>query len=192
MTNGEILIDGDAGAHLGESMKNGTITVTGNVDSWAGSSMKGGTIEVYGNAADYLGAPCRGSTKGMTGGKMVIHGNVGNEAGAHLSKGVIKIGGKVGQFLGFRMRGGTIAVQECEDRVRACMTEGKIVVLGSLTSVLPTFTLDGIREKTKAAENQPIKGPFYVFVGDLAENGSGKLYVSKDRNPHLSYYEKII
>lgn len=192
MTGGDILINGDSGAHLGEGMKNGCITVRGNVDGWTGSMMKGGTIEVYGNAGDYLAAPCRGSTKGMGGGRIIIHGNVGNEAGAHMRKGLIRIEGEAGQFLGFRMRGGTMTVKDCGDRAGACMIEGKIIISGFLNSVLPTFTIEGMREKVKVADNDLIKGPFYIFVGDLAETGQGKLYVSKDRNPHLSHYEKVI
>jgi len=41
MTNGEIVIHGDVGMHLGEKMKGGKITVHGNVGGWAGSTMKG-------------------------------------------------------------------------------------------------------------------------------------------------------
>jgi hypothetical protein len=31
-----------------------------------------------------------------------------------------------------------------------------------------------------------------MFLGDLAENGEGKLYASKPKNPHLSNYEKFL
>jgi formylmethanofuran dehydrogenase subunit C len=193
MKGGEIIINGDAGMHLGEEMKGGKITVYGNVGGWTGAMMKGGIIEIHGNAGDYLGAPYRGSSKGMHGGKIIVYGNVGNEAGAHMKKGIIKIYGNTGQFLGFRMQGGTIYVQkDCEARAGACMTDGKIVVNGFLESVLPTFTIDNIRAKVKIEEDEPTEGPFYVFLGDLAENGKGKLYVSKEKNPHLSYHEKFL
>lgn len=193
MKNGEIIIKGDAGMHLGEEMKGGKITVYGNVLGWAGSMMKGGTIEIHGNAGDYLGAPYRGSTEGMKGGKIIVYGNVGREAGAHLRKGVVKIYGCAGQFAGFRMHGGTIYVQkDCEERVGACMVEGTIVVGGRIESVMPTFTIEGIKKKVKIEEGEVVEAPFYLFLGDLTENGHGRLFVAKEPNPHLSHYEKFL
>jgi len=193
MTNGEIVINGNAGMHLGEEMKGGKITVNGNVGGWAGSMMKGGEIEIHGNVGDYLGAPYRGSTQGLCDGRITVYGNVGNEAGEHMRRGMIKIYGDVGQFVGFRMPEGTVYVQgNCKTRAGACMAGGKIVVGGSLESVLPTFTIDSIRPKVKIEEAETVEGPLYVFLGDLAENGNGKLYVSKEKNPHLSNYEKFL
>jgi len=193
MKSGEITIEGNVGMHLGEEMKGGKITVHGNVGGWAGSMMKGGTIEIFGNASDYLGAPYRGSSEGMRGGKITVHGNIGNETGAHMRKGIIKIYGNAGQFTGFRMRNGTIYVQkDCGGRTGACMKEGTIVVGGFLESLLPTFTIDGVRKKAKIEENEVFEAPFYLFLGDLAENGKGKLYVAKERNPHLSHYERLL
>ena len=193
MEKGEITIYGNVGMHLGEEMKGGKITVHGNADSWVGSMMKGGTIEIHGDAGDYLGAPYRGSTQGMYGGKIIVHGNVRSEAGAHMRKGTIKIYGNANQFAGFRMSGGTIYIQkDAEERVGACMSGGKIVICGFLKSVLPTFTIEGIKKKVKIEEDEKAVGPFYLFRGDLTEKGEGKLYVSKEKNPHLSYYEKFL
>ena len=193
MTNREIAIHGDVGMHLGEEMEGGKITVHGNVAGWIGSMMKGGTIEIHGNASDYLGAPYRGSSEGMRGGKIIVYGNVGNEAGAYMRKGIIKIYGNAGQFVGLRMRNGTIYVQkDSEGRAGACMTGGKIVVEGFLDSVLPTFTIESVKKKVKIEENERVEGPFYLFLGDLTENSKGKLYVLKEKNPHLSHYEKLL
>jgi len=193
MKGGEIAIYGNVGMHLGEEMKDGKITVHGNASGWAGSMMKGGTIEIHGNAGDYLGAPYRGCREGMHGGKIVVYGNVGNEAGAHMKKGIIKIYGNAGQFAGFRMRDGAIYIEkDSEGRAGACMTNGKIIVGGFLESVLPTFTIDSIKDKVKVEEGETVQGPFYLFLGDLTENGNGKLYVSKTKNPHLSHYERLL
>ncbi len=193
MKGGEITIHGNVGMHLGEEMKGGKIIVHGNASGWAGSMMKGGTIEIQGNAGDYLGAPYRGCNEGMHGGKIVVYGRVGNEAGAHMKKGVIKIYGNVGQFAGFRMRDGTIYIEkDSEGRAGACMTNGKIIVGGFLESFLPTFTIDSIKGKVKVEEGETAQGPFYLFFGDLTENGNGKLYVSKAKNPHLSHYERFL
>jgi len=193
MSLGRILVEGSVGVRLGEEMKGGNIIVYGNVGGWAGSMMKGGTIEIHGAASDYLGAPYRGSSEGMHGGKIIVFGDVGNEAGAHMRKGLIKIYGHAGQFVGFRMRDGTIYVQkDAEARAGACMTSGKIVVGGFLQSVLPTFSIDGVKEKVKIEEGETVAGPFYLFLGDLTEHGDGKLYVHKEKNPHLSHYEKLL
>lgn len=193
MKGGEIVIYGNAGMHLGERMESGKITIYGNVGGWAGSAIKGGTIEIQGNTGDYLGAPYRGNNQGMNGGKIIVYGNVGNEAGAYMRNGIINIHGNAGQFLGLRMRNGTIYVEkDVEARIGACMIGGKIVVGGFLESVLPTFIVDSIKPKVKVGENHVIAEPFYLLLGDRAENGNGKLYVSKQKNPSLSWYDKFL
>jgi len=193
MKSGEITIYGNVGMHLGEEIEGGKIAVHGNVGGWAGSMMKSGTIEIHGNAGDYLSAPYRGSREGMRGGKITVYGNVGNEAGAYVKKGLIKIYGNAGQFVGLRMHYGTIYVQkDCEGRAGACMTGGTIVIGGFLESILPTFTIDGIKKKVKIEEGETVETPFYLFLGDLTENVKGKLYVAKEKNPHLSHYEKFL
>lgn len=193
MKAGELVIHGNVGTHLGEEMKGGKITVHGNAEGWAGSMMAGGSIEVHGNASDYLAAPYRGSVRGMRGGSIIVHGNVGNEAGAHMKRGIIKVYGNVGQFAGFRMKDGTMYIEgDCGSRAGACMVGGKIVVAGILESMLPTFTIDGVKPKVKIEEDQLALGPFYVFLGDGVEQGDGKLYVSKDKNPQLGMFEKLL
>ena len=193
MKNGEIVIKGNAGMHLGSKMAGGKITVHGDVGGWAGVEMRGGAIEIHGNAGDYLASSYRGSTEGMHKGKIIVHGNVGSDVAVFMHGGTIKIYGNAGQFLGFRMRNGTIYVEKnAETRVGACMTGGKIVVGGFLEEVMPTFTIDGVKPKVKIEETETISGPLYVFLGDRAENGNGKLFVSKGNNPHLSQYEKFL
>jgi formylmethanofuran dehydrogenase subunit C len=193
MKDGEIVINGNVGMHLGAKMAGGKITVHGDVGGWAGAEMKDGVIEIYGNAGDYLASSYRGSTEGMHNGKIIVHGNIGSDAAVNMHGGTIKIHGSAGQFLGFRMRDGTVYVEkDAGTRVGACMTGGKIVVAGFLEEVMPTFTIDSVKAKVKVEETESVSGPFYVFLGDLAENGNGKLFVSKERNPHLSQYEKFL
>ena len=193
MKSGEIVINGNIGMHLGEKMSGGRITVNGDAGGWAGSQMKGGLIEINGNASDYLASPYRGSDTGMRGGKIIVHGNVGSDSAVFMKGGVIKIHGDAGPFLGFRMRDGVIHVEKkAATRVGASMTSGKIVVSGFLEEVMPTFTIDSVKPKVKIDETESVAGPFYVFLGDLAEKGNGKLFVSKANNPHLSVYEKFL
>jgi formylmethanofuran dehydrogenase subunit C len=193
MKNGEIVVNGNIGMHLGERMAGGKITVNGDTGGWAGSEMKGGVLEIMGNAGDYLASPYRGRSSGMSKGKIIVHGNVGSDVAVFMKGGVIKIHGNVGPFLGFRMRGGTVHIEKTiGNRVGACMTGGKIVVSGFLEEMLPTFTINGVKAKVKIDEGEKAAGPFYVFLGDLAELGHGKLFISKEKNPHLKNYERFL
>jgi len=192
MAHGRMVIEGDVGMHLGESMTGGEIVVNGNVDSWAGCMMEGGRIEVKGNAGDYVGAPYRGSTKGMRDGVIVIHGDAGTEVGCYMRGGMIKVDRNVGDFAGIHMTDGTIYVQgDCTGRAGAGMLNGKIVISGRVPSVLPTFTIDSLRSTTRV-DGEKVAGPFYRFIGDIADNGKGKLFVAKASNPHLSFYERYL
>jgi formylmethanofuran dehydrogenase subunit C len=194
MKAGEIVINGNAGMHLGEKMAGGKITVNGNAGQWTGSSMKNGLIEVHGNASDYLASPYRGSTEGMRGGKIIVDGDVGSDSGCYMRGGLIKIKGSgTGQFLGFHMSDGTIHVEKnASTRVGTNMTGGKIVVSGKVEEMMPTFTIDSVKPKVKIDDTESTKGPFYVFLGDLAEKGKGKIFVSKAYNPDLKIYEKYL
>jgi len=192
MSMGNIIVEGDAGMHLGEEMNGGVITVTGNADSWTGCMMKKGIIEIKGNAGDYIGASYRGSAQGMGGGKIIIHGNAGSEVGCFMRDGLIKVYGDVGKFAGIHMKDGTIFIQgNSEGRAGAQMINGKIVVCGYIPSILPTFTIDDIRPKVDV-NGEKVEGPFYRFIGDLTDKGNGKLFVSKTKNPHLSSYEEYL
>jgi formylmethanofuran dehydrogenase subunit C len=194
MKNGEIIINGKVGMHLGEKMSGGKIIVNGDACQWAGASMKKGLIEIHGNAGDYLASPYRGSTEGMKGGKIVIDGDVGSDSGAYLHGGVIKIkGNNVGQFLGYHMSDGVIHVEKnARSRLGANMTGGKIIVSGVVEEVLPSFTIDSVKPKVKVDDTESAAGPFYMFLGDLAEKGTGKLFISKANNPQLKSYEKFL
>jgi formylmethanofuran dehydrogenase subunit C len=192
MSSGEIVIHRDAGIHLGEEMHGGKISVCGNTGSWTGAMMKDGVIEVKGNAGDYVGAAYRGSVKGMRGGIIIIHGNAGNELGCFMRKGLIKVHGSVGQFAGIHMKNGTIFVGGNSDgRAGAEMTGGKIVVCGHVPSVLPTLNIDSVKSKVKI-NGEEATGPFYLFIGDITEEGEGKLYISQTSNPHLKFYEQYL
>ena len=192
MSMGKIIVNGNVGMHLGEAMSGGMITVAGNAGSWAASRMKGGLIEIKGNAGDYIGAAYRGSTDGMSGGSIIIHGDAGHEVGCFMKGGLIKILGNVGIFAGIHMRKGTILIKGASlGRAGAQMTNGKIVLAGKSEDVMPTFTIEEIKGKVKV-EDEKIDGPFYRFTGDLADNGKGKLFVSKEKNSYLAPYEQYL
>lgn len=192
MMTGSIEVKGDVGMHLGEEMASGRIIVNGNAGSWVGSRMKGGSIEIHGNAGDFVGSAYRGSRNGMKGGSIVIEGDAGAEIGCWMRGGLIRVKGKTGTFPGVHMSNGTVLVEgDCEGRAGAQMTGGKVVVLGSLPSILPSFVFEEIRDKVKVAEEK-LSGPFYTFLGDVNENGSGRLSVKVSSNPQLKWCESYI
>jgi formylmethanofuran dehydrogenase subunit C len=193
MKTGEIVINGSSGMHTGEKMAGGKITVNGSVGGWSGNDMKAGLIEVHGDGGDYLASPYRGTSTGMKGGMIVIDGNVGTDVGCYLHGGIIKIKGNAGRFLGYHMTDGTILVEkDSEVRAGACMTGGKIVLVGKVEEVMPTFTVDSVKPKVKVDDTTSVAGPFYVFLGDLGEHGTGKIFVNKANNPQLKFYEKYL
>jgi len=193
MKTGEIVINGNVGMHLGEKMAGGKITVNGNACQWVGGGMKNGLIEIHGDAGDYLGSPYRGVSEGMKHGKIVVDGNVGSDSGCYVRGGIIKIKGNAGPFLGFHMSDGTIRVEKnAGPRLGANMVGGKIVVGGTVEDLMPTFTIDSSKPKVKIDDTESAQGPFYVFLGDLGEDGTGKLFINKVSNPKLKVYEKYL
>jgi formylmethanofuran dehydrogenase subunit C len=192
MKSGEIVVNGNIGMHTCEKMAGGKITVNGNSGGWTGSEMKKGTIEIHGDAGDYTASPYRGNDLGMKGGLITVDGNVGTDVGCYLKGGIIKIKGNAGRFLGFHMSDGAIYVEKnCDVRTGALMNGGKIVVGGTL-EVLPSFTIDSIKPKVKVDDTLNVPGPFYVFLGDLSEKGTGKIFANKAANPAFKFYEKYL
>ena len=192
MKSGEIVINGNIGMHTGEKMLGGKIVINGNAGGWTGSEMRKGIIEIHGDGGDYMASPYRGNDAGMKGGLITVDGNVGTDVGCYLKGGIIKIKGSAGMFLGYHMSDGAIYVeQDCDVRAGACMHSGKIIVGGKL-EVLPSFTIEGIKPKVKVDSTQTVQGPFYVFLGDLSEHGTGKIFASKLNNPAMKFYEKYL
>ena len=110
MSDGEITVQGAAGAYLGQFMTGGQITVNGNTDIYTGCEMKGGQIKINGNAGDFVGAARPGYKNGMTGGTIIISGSTGARTGDHMRRGMILIEGDAGDYCGSRMVAGTIAI----------------------------------------------------------------------------------
>lgn len=166
MSSGEVVVEGWAGMHLGSKMRGGRIIVKGNASSWIGMEMSGGEILIEGDAGSYVGAAYRGYWVGMTGGKILIKGCAKDFVGSRMSGGEIEVFGDVRDFLGCGMTGGRITVRgSAGRRTGLWMTGGEIVVHKKPLELLPSFRLVGE------------EGGFRVYVGDLEEDGKGKLIV---------------
>jgi formylmethanofuran dehydrogenase subunit C len=109
-----------------------------------------------------------------------------------MQDGLIEIHGNIDTFAGIHMKDGTIHVKgNSWGRMGGEMLGGKIVIEGYVPSVLPSFNIVGIRQRVRVGENR-ISGPFYMFTGDLADRGSGRLYLAQQANPHFQVFEKFL
>ncbi|MBU7032161.1 MAG: formylmethanofuran dehydrogenase subunit C [Theionarchaea archaeon] len=192
MTAGRIIIQGDAGMHLGAMMKGGTIEVKRNVSDWAGAEMRGGVIIIHGDAGNCLGAAYRGSKSGMNKGLIVVKGNTGNETGGLMKKGIIVVEGSTGELTGVGMRGGTIFCYGSLGKRAGSLMERGSIISYTPPSLLPTFTRNATYNPTwlrvflidlkKTPHGIPIKqehveGLYIRYNGDISELGKGEIFV---------------
>ena len=192
MRSGRIVVEGPIGLLTGEHMRGGAIEIHGSAGSWLGARMLGGHIEVHGSAGDYVASAYRGARDGMRGGSIIIHGSAGSELGNYMRGGTIEVHGPVGQFPGIHMQDGAILIHgDCEGRPGAFMRGGKIIICGHLPVVPPGFNILRLSKSVKFG-GEKIQGPFYTFIGDLTEDGDGRLHVAKKPNPHLASYERYL
>ncbi len=160
MKGGEIIVEGNAGMHLGSFMEGGRIIVKGNADDWIGGMMKGGEIIVEGNAGNRIGCNYWGESKGMEGGKIIVKGNAGNYVGEKMCGGEIIIEGDAGDFIGTEMKDGRIVIKGKAGYTGWDMKGGEILVGDCELS--PSFVKEG-----------------EVFKGDVNVKGNGSVKILK-------------
>jgi formylmethanofuran dehydrogenase subunit C len=190
MTRGRIMIEGNAGMHLGAYMKGGTIEVRGNASDWVGAEMRGGVINITCDAGGQIGAAYRGSLRGMNGGTIVIGGSAGIEVGMRMRRGTIAVRGRVRDFAGLQMKGGTIVLAGgAEIRTGAWMVRGTIVTLTPIR-LMPTFAYaceynpvflrlyaNHLRPFGIRLPHAPAEGSYRRYVGDTSVPGKGEILV---------------
>lgn len=188
LTEGRLLVYGDAGAYLGRDMTGGTILAAGNVGAYAGTGMKGGIIQVGGNAGDFAGGAIPGEHHGLRGGTLLIMGNAGARAGDRMRRGNLLIEGTAGDYLGSRMIAGTIAVLgEVGLLPGYAMRRGTILLLAPTTlpatfnncGVYPLTFLTLLKRSWKnlpgGFANLPDSTVVQRYMGDLANDGRGEI-----------------
>lgn len=190
MTDGEIIVEGDAGARAGRLMKGGRLTVRGGAGPWAASGMTGGAIEIFGDAADRLGGPLAGEVAGMRGGTVLVHGRAGERAGDRLRRGTIVVEGSAGVYAGSRMIAGTLVVLGRTGPLPGYLMKRGTIVLGDNSEEMsPTFLDCGVHDlvalrlmgdflRTHSARaGQLFRKPLRRFAGDMATGGKGEIFV---------------
>ena len=193
---GRMLVEGNAGLHLGAEMTGGAITVRGDVADWAGAEMHGGRLRIEGSAGNCLGAGYRGATRGMTGGEILVTGSTGDEAGTAMRRGLIAVAGSVGHAAGFGMIAGSLMF--FGDVGRHCgagMKRGTISLFSTThrAELLPSFHyacsdrpaflaiyLRHLAQLGFAFPDDCHDANYDRYCGDLIELGKGEILVRRD------------
>jgi formylmethanofuran dehydrogenase subunit C len=93
---------------VARGLEDGEVVVDGDAGAWAGAELRGGRLTIHGSAGDRLGGAAPGARSGMSGGEIVVTGDAGDEAGAGMRRGLVAIGGRAGAGAGLRMLAGTV------------------------------------------------------------------------------------
>jgi formylmethanofuran dehydrogenase subunit C len=190
MTEGEIVVDGDAGSQAGRLMTGGRLTITGSAGPWVASGMRGGEIEIGGAAGDRLGGPLPGEMAAMRGGVVIVRGDAGERTGDRLRRGTIVVEGRVGAWAGSRMIAGTVIAGSAGPLPGYLMRRGTIV-LGSAAALSPTFSDCGTHDlialgllatfvaRYSARAARILQRSLRRFAGDMAVLGKGEIFLAK-------------
>ena len=178
LTEGEILVEGDAGAYLGAAMKGGKIEVKGGAGVLAGASMSGGSIIIQGDAGERAGGVLVGDNLGMKGGQLTIHGNAGPLIGERMRRGFVIVGGNAGDYAGGRMVAGTILFKRGVGRFAGYgLRRGSLIFLEEPKELLPTFGDCGVLEfdYLRVLEHWLRETGKHITLGDRARRLMGDM-----------------
>jgi formylmethanofuran dehydrogenase subunit C len=179
MRDGEMLIKGDVGMHLGSKMRGGKIVVDGSIDSFACQEMRGGEVHIKGNTGNYLGSAYRGNWRGMRGGTITVDGNAGSEIATFMKGGKIHIKGDCASFAGVHMNKGLIVIDgRAERRIGAEMIGGTIVA-NAVDAMLAGFSLEET-VKDPEIEGEKFTGTYQKYSGDHVDSrAKGTVWIKK-------------
>jgi formylmethanofuran dehydrogenase subunit C len=191
MTDGEIVVDGDAGSQAGRLMTGGRLMIKGDVGPWAGSAMGGGEIEILGNADERLAGPLPGEMAGMRGGTIIVRGDAGGRVADRMRRGTIVVEGRAGAWAGSRMIAGTLVVAGPAGPLPGYLMRRGTIVLGAGAGELsPTFVDCGMHQlvalrllATFAAHYSKraarlLQRPLRRLAGDMAVLGKGEIFLA--------------
>ena len=188
LTEGEIVVDGDAGAYLGSKMRGGRIAVSGSAGALAGASMRGGTIDIARNAGERAGGVAVGEAHGMRGGRLSIGGMAGALLGERMRRGLIIGRGGAGDYAAARMIAGTILLKGRVGRWAGYgLRRGSLILDKEPKELLATFgdcgTLDFNWLRILDRQLKATDGRFKVgyrarrLIGDMAVLGKGEMLI---------------
>jgi formylmethanofuran dehydrogenase subunit C len=190
MTDGEIFVEGDAGAQAGRLMRGGSLVIHGSAGPWAGSAMVGGRLEVLRDAGDHLGGPFAGETVAMRGGVIVVRGGAGARAADRMRRGTIVVEGPCGPYAGSRMIAGTLVLLGRAGPLPGYLMKRGTIALGADCEELsPTFIdcgthalvamrlmADFVAPLSRRA-GTALRAPLRRYAGDMAVLGKGEIFI---------------
>ncbi len=187
-SEGQIVIDGDAGAYLGASMKGGTLTLKGDAGPYAGAAMSGGTLDIGGNAGERAGGVLVGEVHGMRGGRLIIRGDAGPMLAERMRRGIITVCGDAGDYAGARVVAGTIVLLGKVGRFAGYgCKRGTLIFKKEPKEILPTFADCGVIEFTYLTllerhlkeHDVKLRLPRRAqrLMGDMATLGKGEMLI---------------
>ncbi len=188
LADGEMIVDGDAGAYLGAKMRKGKITVTGSAGVLAGASMRGGLLDIAKDAGERAGGVAVGEAHGLRGGRIAIGGKAGALLGERMRRGLIVVRGGAGDYAGARMIAGTILLRGRVGRFAGYnLRRGSLILDKAPKDLLPTFGDCGILDFTwlrlldrhlKATDGRFKLGyRARRLIGDMAVLGKGEMLI---------------
>jgi formylmethanofuran dehydrogenase subunit C len=175
LTEGEIVVDGDAGAYLGAAMRGGTLLVNGSAGPFAGGGMAGGTIDIAGSAGERAAGVIVGETFGpmlgerMRRGLVVVAGGAGDYAGARMIAGTILLKGRVGRYAGYGLRRGSLILGKEPEQLLPTFGDCGVLDFNWLRVLDGYLRETGARVKVKARARR--------LMGDMAVLGKGEMLI---------------
>ena len=196
MDDGEVIVEGDVGRHVGSQMSGGHIQIAGNAGDYLGCEITGGSIRVSESTGNWTGAGYLGAKVGMNGGLIAIQKNAGHGVGSCMRRGTICVGGSTGRLAGWNMKAGTIAIgRQAGQWIGVGMVRGTVLLpslndaAANVSNLPPTFsagckvqlailgaTVNWVRE---SIEHMPTaENGFRQFHGDHLKGGRGEVFVA--------------
>jgi formylmethanofuran dehydrogenase subunit C len=188
LQDGEIVVEGDAGAYLGAAMKGGKIALAGSAGFAAGAAMAGGRIEITGDVGERAGGVLVGETFGMRGGVMTVGGDAGPMLGERMRRGLIAVNGTVDDYAAARMIAGTLLINGAVGAFAGYgLRRGSLILRHKPKDLLPTFGDCGVLDFTylRLLERQLRASGLEVkfghrarrLMGDMAVLGKGEMLI---------------
>ena len=140
LKNGEVTVRGNAGDYLGALNQGARIVVEGDAGAFVGDNSRDGEIWVKGNVGEGLGMYAYG-------GVIVVSGDAGNAVAQMNKGGTIVIGGSVGDNVGLYMMDGRVVI--CGNAGKGLghvMLRGAIYLDGALGSLGKNSEYEGITD----------------------------------------------
>lgn len=191
LTQGTVIVDGDAGMCAGHTMRGGRLEIRGDAGTWLASGLSGGIVSVKGSAGGFVCGQRPGDKFGMTGGIVVIEGDAGDRAGERMRRGTIIVRGRCGANAGSRMIGGTILSERGFGAAPGLLMRRGTLIGPAVDSMLPTFADTGMHDlvilrilsryfsKTLGPlAPRPLPGTVRKYAGDLATIGKGEILIT--------------